>query len=132
MMPISQEKLNYTPVGETCIAKMAISPNIIVKHSEREISRHKSKVYYAGRYGYLIKVKAEMEFVNLKNEAVNLMVNRNIKAVELLESSEKWNVLRTFRQVFARNHTSEVQWDLVVKANGKKNISYEYEVHVWD
>ncbi len=130
IVPISQEKLNYTPVGETCIVKMAISPNIIIRQSEKEISRQKDAILRNGYYGYLVKVKGEIELINLKNDKIDMMVNRNIRAVELIESSEEWKIMQTYRHIFAKNQTNIIQWNFVVEPNGKKIISYEYKVHV--
>ena len=132
IIPISQEKLNYTPVGETCIVKMAVSPNIIIKQSEKEIFRQKDTIYHSGYYGYLVKVKGEIELINLKNEKLDMIVNRNIKAVNLIESSEEWKTMQTYRRIFARNQTNIVQWNFAIEANGKKTIHYEYEIHVRD
>lgn len=129
-MPISQEKLDYTPVGETCIVKMAVSPNIIIKQSEKEISREKDLVAYRGNYWYLVKVKSEIELINLKNTKIDMIVNRNIRAINLLESTEEWKTMKTYRKIFERNQTNIIQWNFEVEPNGKKVISYEYEIYI--
>lgn len=129
MTPISQERLDYTPVGETCIVKMAVAPNIIVQQSEREISRQKDTIVFNSSYGYLIEVEGEFEFINLKNEEINMLVNRNIRAIHLIESTEEWATLRSYRYLFERNQTNEVQWNFKIGPNDKKTITYKYIVY---
>ena len=130
MVPISQEMLGYTPIGEKCIAKMSISPNIIVSQSEKEISRKKDTAYLHRDYDYIVRVKGEIEVINLKNKAIDMIVNRNIKAIKLLESSEPWKTMQTYRQIFERNQNNITQWNFVVEPQKKKIISYEYEIFV--
>ncbi len=125
--PISQGRLDYTPDGEHCYVKMSIAPNILVQDSDKEQSRSKDET---GHRGYFVKVQGEIEITNFKEDNLELLIDRNIRGIKLLDSSEDWKVLQTSRYLFENNQTNLVRWKLNMKPQETKIITYTYEVYV--
>lgn len=126
VMPISQGQLNFTPIGKHCIVNMSVSPDIIVHDSDVEESRVKNPK----GFGYLINVEAEIEVNNFKGEKIDMMITREIKGTDLRESSEDWEVIKSTRSLYDNNQSNLIKWNFEVEPNGKKIITYKYQVFV--
>ncbi len=125
--PISQGRLNYTPDGEDCFVKMSVAPNVVVNDSDKELSRERDKTK---SFGYLVKVQGEIEITNFKEEALELLIDRRIRGINLIDASEDWKVLQTSRDLFENNQTHMVRWSLNMKPKETRIITYTYEVYV--
>jgi len=127
VMPISQGQLNFTPVGKYCIVKMSVSPNIIVKDSDKETARDREPSI---DYNYKVTVSAEIEVHNFKDTEVDMMINRDVVCSEITKSSEDWKVVRTTRGLNDLNQNNLIRWTFKVGANDKKVVKDLYVVFV--
>lgn len=127
--PLSQDKLNYTPVGAKTKIKLTVSPSIVVRDAEREDNRienkkKKNKVFYD-----LITVEAKIEVVNYHNKDIVLNIDRDITG-KPLDCNTKWETEKSFNQYSPLNEKYHIEWEVPLKKGGKKEIIYKYEVYV--
>ena len=129
LKPVSQNKLNYVPVGGKAQMKITISSDISVKDSEREIEfvpNHKkiNKTMYS-----LLKVEGKILVNNYKNKEVSLCVKRNVNGT-LLKSNIDWDVTKLANRRSFRNTPNKIEWNVTLPPNKEKEIIYSYEILV--
>ncbi len=127
--PLSQDKLNYTPVGAKTKIKLTVSPSIVVKDSEKENSRlenrkKRDKVFYD-----LVTVESKIEIINYHNKDIILNIDRQIVG-KPTECNVKWENNKVFNQYDLMNERYKVEWEIPLKKGESKEIIYQYEVYV--
>lgn len=127
--PLSQDKLNYIPVGGKGKLKITIAPNISVKHSERELSRIENQKKKDGYTYDLVTVEGKIELKNYKDKAVKLNILRRITG-ETQKSSEKWDAKKLFDVYSGVNAFSQAEWETDLSGGQSKEITYEYKIFV--
>lgn len=128
--PISQDLLQYTPVNGSSFVKLTEAPDVKIKHAEKEIERETKKVKWRDGYYYdLVKVEGQVKIKNHKSKDINLNVKRVITgAVD--KSDEKWLKTERVNLSGSINKTTDICWEMKMKAGEEKIIKYSYEVYV--
>lgn len=127
--PLSQDKLNYTPVGAKTKIKLTVSPSIVVLDAEREAHRIENKKK-RNKISYdLITVEAKIEIVNYHHKDIVLNIDRDITG-KPLDCNTKWETEKVFNQYSPLNEKYHIEWEVPLKKGGKKEIIYKYEVYV--
>lgn len=126
---LSQDKLNYVPVGGTTKLKLTVAPNILVEDSEREISRE-AIAKKIDNYNYdLIQVEAKIKVRNYHDEEISLNICRNITG-HTKKSSESWEVKKLLSSRAGLNTSNDIEWNIKIPIGKTKEITYTYEIYV--
>jgi hypothetical protein len=126
---LSQDKLNYVPVGGTTKLKLTVAPNISVEDSEREISRE-SVSKEIDNYNYdLIQGEAKIKVHNYQDKEITLNICRNITG-NTKKSNEKWEVKKLLSNISGLNASNDLEWEINIPAGKTKEIIYTYEIYV--
>lgn len=123
--PISQNQLDFVPVGQLAKVKMSQVPDISVLDQEKEIDRQD----FARDRWDLVTVEATIEVSNFKNQEVSLEIEREIEG-ELLKSDLPWESYSIVKNLNARNPVNYASWNFKLKAGEKKKITYSYKIYV--
>lgn len=128
--PISQDRLEYTPVGREGLLKITISPDISVVHQDKQIDHKNDVIKRNGYYYDKYIVQGTITVQNNKNETIKLNIRRNIIG-NTMKSDQKWDVTHAFKNQkydnsYGLNKQNEVVWELILKAGESRNISYKY------
>jgi hypothetical protein len=128
LKPVSQDDLNYTSIGSKTKVKLTLSPDILVKNTEKEISRNENVKLIDGYYYNLVTVESKIEIKNSNSKDIKLNISRIIEG-DLGESSFKWsnyalNIYNT------QNKINKVEWELDLKSKEKKEIKYKYSLYM--
>ncbi|MEL6593877.1 MAG: hypothetical protein AAFQ68_27490, partial [Bacteroidota bacterium] len=127
--PVSQDELKYTPVGGETYLKITTAPDVRVSHEEEEdkVEENAKKV---GKVNYdLVTIKGSVTIKNYKDKAIALNVRRTIVG-NLKKSNPDW--LQAVRVNLNRNlnATTDVCWEMNLKAGEEKTVEYSYQVYV--
>lgn len=132
--PISQDQLNYTPIKGNSFVKLTQSPDVKVKHAEKEVERQdkamknpKDKRYFFD----LVTVEGQVKIKNYKAKKIDLNIRRTIIG-ELLESSTEWLTSDRVNRSGNPNATTDICWETSVKSGEELIITYTYKVYVAD
>lgn len=128
MKPVSQDDINYTSIGSKTKVKLTVSPDILVKDSEKEISRNDNIKLSDGYYYNLVNIESRIEAKNSSNKYIKLNISRVIEG-ELLESNIKWNhhALNVYN---TQNKINKTEWEIDLKSGEKKEIKYKYSLYI--
>jgi hypothetical protein len=127
--PISQDLLSYTPVSGTSFVKLTEAHDVKVKHAEKEMSREAKSIKWRN-YSYdLIQVEGQVKIKNYKQKAIQLNVKRYING-EFKKSSQKWETEERVNLSGSVNKSTQVCWEMDLKAGEEKVITYSYQVYV--
>lgn len=131
--PISQDRLNYTPVNGNSFVKLTEAPDVHIKQAEKAIKREENvKKTTQDRetfYYDLITVAGQIEVKNYKAQKIDLNIRRPIIG-DLKESSIKWLKADQINTAGDLNERTDVCWETSVAAGGDLTITYTYDVLV--
>ena len=131
--PMSQDKLNYTVVGGRAKIKMTLSPDIEVFAKEEEKSRQEKIKEKDGYYYDLVTIEAKINIHNHKNNTVKLNIDRQVWG-DMQNCSEQWQVTKLAPDYYYSSYyyskKNNVAWDINLKANEEKEITYQYKVYL--
>lgn len=123
--PISEGELSFTPSGIFTQIKTTQAPDISVLWNEEEESRTRSN----HEYHNLLEMKGTVEIANLKDKAVEMVIDKTI--IGFLDKSDvNWETTSRFPSAGAKNKENDVVWKVKLGAGERKTIHYGYKVHV--
>lgn len=126
---LSQGLLNYTPRKSTSLLKLTIAPDVLVKDSEKEISRESNKKQKDGNYYDIALVEGKIEVKNFKDKEIDLSINREVKG--LPETSDSpWAVIKKVNFYDPLNNQNDIEWKLKLKKGEEKTITYKYKIFI--
>ncbi len=120
---ISQGKVNYTNIDDSCEFKISIAPDIVVVDSDKEFKREE----VSGDFELTIQAKITVN--NFKRQPVDLEITREIIGV-LSDSDKDWMVTKYPENNFRTNETNHVIWKLKVPSGSEEEINYSYKILV--
>ncbi len=124
---LAQDNMNYTPAGATTSIRLSKALDIVTKNQEEEISRNDSfKKIGKSNYGKAV-LKGTVTVENFQNTAVTASITKNLTG-EVTKQSDGGVVTKKRSYYTAVNPESQLKWDIALKPNEKKTITYEYEV----
>lgn len=131
--PISQDRLNYTPVNGNSFVKLTEAPDVHIKQAEKAVNRseNEKKITRGGDTYYydLITVAGQIKVKNYKAQKIDLNIRRPIIG-ELKETSVKWLTSERINTSGNLNKLTDVCWETSVDAGDELTITYTYEVYV--
>ncbi|GAB4185907.1 MAG: hypothetical protein OHK0057_36050 [Thermoflexibacter sp.] len=128
--PISQDKLNYTPVGGKVKIPLTIVPDVSVKDSEKEVDRKVNIKQKDGYFYDLVTVEAKIEVKSFRNNAIELKINRSFTG-EGLKCNITWNIQKLVStNSYNYNASSSAEWKIKLEAGKSETITYQYQFYV--
>ena len=127
--PVSQDTLAYTPKGAVSNLKLTIATDIRSSHDEREVARQQNVVRRRG-YSYdEVTVEGTLTVKNYKTKDVRLSIETALRgSVESLTDGGKAEKLG--EAISADNPMSRLTWEIALRANEERSITYRYKVWV--
>ncbi len=127
--PVAQDEIKYTPVNGNVSVQLSKSPDIVVKNTEDEKERHeRAKVLNKAYYTQVI-LEGKIEVENLQNKEITLNLVKNLNA-KILEAGNDGKISIPGRNQ-GLNPQSIVEWEIQLKPDEKKTITYRYEAYVY-
>lgn len=131
--PISQDRLNYTPINGNSFVKLTEAPDVNIKQAEKAIARAENeKKVTRGKetfYYDLLTVAGEIKVKNYKAKKIDLNIRRPIIGT-LKESSVRWLKAERINTAGDLNKLTDVCWETSVDAGKELTIAYTYEIYV--
>ena len=128
--PISQDLLKYTPPTGTTFVKLTVAPDVRVLDAEKELKRENQKVKWRDGYSYdLVTVEGQIQLKNYKDKEIKLSIVRNVSG-ETKSSDLPWKTVEKVNVSNYINKSTEICWDLTLKAGEERTITYTYNVYV--
>jgi hypothetical protein len=128
--PLGQDMMTFTPVGGENILRVTPATEIIGTHTLEEKSREKAQLRYGGStYDFdLVTVEGTIKLRNIKKEAVELVLTRNVVG-EVLMAGDAGKITKEGLNLQSFNPNSIVKWNLNLPS-GEKEIRYSYKIYV--
>lgn len=128
--PLGQDMLTFTPVGGDNILRVTPATEIIGTNTLVEKSRQATELRYGGsNYTFdLITVEGTIKLRNIKKEAVEIVITRNLVG-DVTQASDGGEISREGLNLQSVNPNSIVKWNLSLPP-GEKEIRYTYKIYV--
>ena len=124
---VAQDELKYTPVGASSTIKLSKAIDIITKNTEEEKSREDNAKKIGKQTYSKVLLKGTIEVANYQNKEVTVSITKSMSGTVDSQSDGGTVVKRSSRNYV--NPSSQIKWDVKVKPNDKKTLTYEYEVY---
>jgi hypothetical protein len=127
--PVSQDTLPYTPKAASSNLKITIATDIRSSHDEREVAREQN-IQRRRNYQYdQVTVEGTLKVKNYKSKEVRLNIRKNIRG-EVETQSDEGKSVKLGEAIQTDNPMSRLTWDLALKPNEERVITYRYKVWV--
>ena len=124
---VAQDELTYTPVGASSTIKLSKAIDIITKNNEEEKSREDNAKKIGKQTYSKVLLKGTIEVANYQNKEVTISLTKLMSGT-VNNQSDGGAVTRQTSRSYV-NPFSQIKWDIKVKPNDKKVLTYEYEVY---
>ena len=129
LQPLAQDQIKYTPVGSKVKVQLAKATDIQVKMTEEEGgSEEKAKklnTYYYKR----VTINGVVKLENLQSKTVKVCVTKYINGD--IKAASDSGVTKKSGQYNGLNPYSETEWTVTLGKGEKKNVTYSYDVYVY-
>jgi hypothetical protein len=127
--PVSQDTLPYTPKAATSNLKITIATDIRSSHNETEISREQN-IQRRRNYQYdLVTVEGTLKVKNYKSKEVRLNIRKNLRG-EVISQTDEGKSTKLGEAIQTDNPMSRLTWEIQLKPNEDRTITYRYKVWV--
>jgi len=128
--PLGQDLIRFTPIGGENILRVSPATEVIGTHTLEEKTRETVTLKTNGsNYSFdLITVEGTMKIRNVKKQAVEMVITRNING-EVISATDGGKIKREGFNLASLNPNSVVKWNVTVPP-GEKEIKYTYKVYV--
>lgn len=129
LQPLAQDQIKYTPTGGKVKVQLAKATDIQVKQTEEEISSEERSKKYNSYYYKKVTVKGTIKLENLQQKQVKICVTKFING-DVKETSDSGTTKKSGKYS-GINPYSETEWNVTLGKGEKKNITYTYDVYVY-
>lgn len=129
LQPLAQDEIKYTPVGSDVKIQIAQSPDVKIQNTEEEKSSEDRSKKYNNYYYRKVTIKGTIKVENLQSKAIKLDVTKYINGNMSVASNE--GKIKKTGVYTGINPQSNTEWEVKLGANEKKEITYEYEVYIY-
>ncbi len=124
---IAQDELKYTPVGSSSNIRLSKAIDIIMKNSEEEKNRSDNAKKIGKTTYSKVTLKGTVNADNYQEKEVTVSITKSLSGTVLAQSdAAKVTKINSYNYI---NPTSNIKWEVNLKANEKKTLTYEYEVY---
>jgi hypothetical protein len=127
--PLAQDEITYTPIGGNVSVQLSKSPDITIKNNEEEKDRQERARTYNKAVYHKVIISGSVEINNLQDKDVTLNVTKYVNAL-VTTASDNGTITKP-PKFQGLNPNSMIEWELPIKANEKKTLTYFYEVYVY-
>lgn len=125
---LAQDKIEYTPSNAITSIKLSKAIDVILKNQEEETSRNDNYKKVGKTNLGRATLKGTITIENFQETAIELKVTKALTG-EVSKQSDNGNVTKLKNYYYnGVNPSSEIKWELNLKPNEKKTLTYEYEV----
>ncbi len=124
---LGQDILYYTPPKKSVNLKITTSPDIHVKDEEKEVDRKENVKQKDGYYYDLVTIEGVVTVSNSKDKEIRLSVTRPVTG-KLLVVSDQAEVKQIPSLRTPINQENSLKWDVPVKSQETKKLTYRYEI----
>jgi hypothetical protein len=123
---LAQDLLKYTPVGGSVDIRLSKAIDVVLRNAEEETQRvDQAKQIARVTYGKVV-IKGTVTINNFQGKEVTVVVKKNVNGA-VISQSDGAKVVKGGR--VEQNPSSTITWEIKLTANGKKEMSYQYEVY---
>ncbi len=129
LQPLAQDQIKYTPTGAKVKVQLAKATDIQVKMTEEEAGSEDKAKKFNNYYYKRVTITGTVKMENLQSKSVKVCVtkyvNGDIKTVSdagAIKKSGQYNGLNPY---------SETEWTITLGKGEKKNVTYSYDVYVY-
>lgn len=124
--PVSQDKLNYTPVGGKAKITLTQSSDVNVKYTEKEIARSSGNKEKDGYVYETATIEVNVEVRSYKSDDIQLKVT-NILTGEAIKCSREWKTSKQVNYYQSYNPNTSVEWEIPLKSGSLETFTYQYQ-----
>lgn len=128
--PIGQDMMTFTPTGSDNILRVTPATEVIGTHTLEEKSRERMEMKYGGStYNFdLVTVEGKIKLKNIKKEAVEIVLTRNMVG-DVISASDEGKISRQGLNLQMVNPNSIIKWNMTIPP-GEKEIVYSYKIYI--
>ncbi len=126
--PLAQDIIKYTSVGSDVSIQLSKAADVIVKNQEEEIKKVENFKKVGRNYYNKVSIKGTISISNLQKKSIDLRVKKSLMA-EVIEASDNGKSKKSGKY-YSLNPYSDINWEIPIKENEKKVITYQYDVLV--
>lgn len=125
---LGQDTLTYTSAGAEANVKISKALDVSMSAYEEELDRKRQALrIYSGDYD-LVTLTGTIEIVNRKAESLKLRIRKPITG-EVTKADDEPKATKPAKGLRAVNPTSQLEWNLDLKAGAKKTLTYTYTLY---
>lgn len=125
--PIAQDVLKYAPSGGKSTLKLTVATDIRAEQTHTEASR--VEVARLGNTYYQVTVDGKISVRNWKQKPININIKKYLMG-EVVTAAQGGRTTKIMNSVTGLNQTSQIEWELPLKAGEEKVLAYQYKVLV--
>jgi hypothetical protein len=123
---LAQDLLKYTPVGGAVDVKLSKAIDIVMRNAEEETQRTDgAKKVNKQTYGRVV-IKGVVNIDNFQSKEVTVIIKKNVNG-GVLTQSDGGKTTKGNSHI-DQNPNTTITWEVKLATNGKKALTYEYEV----
>ncbi|GAB4332277.1 MAG: hypothetical protein OHK0038_07870 [Flammeovirgaceae bacterium] len=124
--PVSQDKLNYTPVGGKAKITLTQSSDVNVKYTEKEVTRSSGSKEKDGYVYEIATIEVNVEVRSYKTDDIHLKVTNRILG-EAIKCSRDWKTTKQVNYYQSYNPNTSIEWEIPLKAGSLETFTYQYQ-----
>jgi hypothetical protein len=124
--PVSQDKLNYTPVGGKAKITLTQSSDVNVKYTEKEITRSSGTKEKDGYVYETATIEVNVEVRSYKTDDIQLKIT-NLLTGEAIKCTREWKTTKRVNYYQSYNSNTAVEWEIPLKSSSLETFTYQYQ-----
>ncbi|MES2847679.1 MAG: hypothetical protein V4685_01375 [Bacteroidota bacterium] len=121
--PVSQSKIDYTPLKGSTEIRLAKAIDVQAKNTEEEIKRE--KVYVNNTYTDKITYKGNIKLTNYQTKTITVKINKKVDGVTfdagLTGKYKKSKPIHSYKK-----NGSIIEWEINMKPGESTDLAYQY------
>ena len=124
-----QDICYFTASGSKTTVRINRAMNVLAEQAEFELERKRGAARFYGSTYDLVKVKGELKLRNKLKKAALLEITKHLSG-NVLETAPKAKDIATAKGLKRVNTRHRLVWELTLKPEEEKRLTYTYEVYV--
>lgn len=124
--PVSQDRLNYTPVGGKAKVFLTQNAEIHAKKREKEVSRSSPTKEKDGYVYETVLIEVSVEVRSYKPDDTPVKITHTFTG-EPIRCSREWKTTKQVNYYQTYNSSVYAEWDILLKANTQETFTYQYQ-----
>lgn len=129
LQPLAQDQIKYTPTGAKVKVQLAKATDIQVKMTEEEVSSEEKAKKYNSYFYKRVTIKGTVKMENLQSKSVKVCVTKYVNGD--MKTVSDAGAIKKSGQYNGLNPNSETEWTISLGKGEKKELTYQYDVFVY-